>query len=710
MRIEFGEKSITALLDTKTQEPLSSYELEPLVITNLFDKKREKRRLVSYEDIPKVMRDAVISTEDRRFFAHRGFDPIGLIRAALVAVERQRRLQATSTITQQVVRKFWLTPERRIVRKLKEIYMSMILESRLTKEEIFTLYANDVYLGQRGSFSINGFGEAAAAYFNKDLKDLTVPEAAFLAGIIQSPNYYNPYKYPERALQRRSLVLQGMLDTGSIAKEEYDLAVHQPLNLAPITVDVSDAPYFVDVVKEQLLAKYTEDELLSQQYQIYTTLDPELQRLAYQAVQNGMKPVDEILNRRRAARLKKTQGTPVEKQASPLQDQAQSCLMALDPHTGEIRAFVGGRDYGISQLNRLITARRQPGSIFKPFVFATALQSALDGHTPLLTSSTLVEDGPTVFQFDIQTYEPNNYGENYYGPVTLRKALTKSLNVATIKFGDMSGYDRIVALAKRAGLNEKLMATPAVCLGAYEVTPLEMAGAFTIFSNQGIRVEPSFIRSVSDSAGKIIERHEPRFREVLDPRIAYLMTNLMEGVINHGTGVRARSMGFYQPAAGKTGTSHDGWFAGYTSGLLCVVWVGFDDNRELKLDGASSALPIWTEFMKKATELRPWLAGGDFMPPEEGITTVQIDADTGLLASPECQNIISESYISGFEPRQSCSGSAHSWLENLQKSIPQKVGEEFSAPPQILEQGKAEPLIPPDKEGNPLKKLLDKIF
>lgn len=710
VRIEFDRKYVTAIFSDKDGQPLDVYEVEPLVITNLFDKSREKRRLVNYEEVPKVLRDAVLSTEDRRFFDHRGFDPIGLIRAGLIALGKQRRVQATSTITQQVVRKFWLSPERRLVRKLKEIYMSMILESRLTKEQIFTLYANDVYLGQRGSFSINGFGEAAAAYFNKDLKDVTIPEAAFLAGIIQSPNHYNPYRYSDRALQRRNLVLRGMLETESISRDQYDQMVHAPLSVAPFTVDVSDAPFFVDVVKDQLLEKYTEENLLSQQYRVYTTLDPELQQMAYQAVQQGMKTVDETLTRRKAARLKRSGAavpTPPLPESSP--DQAQSCLIALDPHTGEIRAFVGGRDYGISQLNHLISAKRQPGSIFKPFVYATALKSALDGTQPLLTPSTLVYDEPTVFQFDNITYEPNNYGDNFYGPVTLRKALTKSLNVATIKFGQMAGYENIVSLARAAGLNEKFLATPAICLGAYEVTPLEMARAFTIFANGGVRAEPIFIQSVRDAAGKIIEKTEPRYKEVLDPRLAYLMTNLMEGVINHGTGARARSLGFYQPAAGKTGTSHDGWFAGYTSGLLCIVWVGFDDNRELRLDGASSALPIWTEFMKKAAALKPWLANNPFNAPE-GITTAQIDAETGMLATPECPNVITETYISGSEPRQSCDPTIHNWLREMIDKTPQSGKEKETINPTFLGPGQAAPLVPPEHETNLIKKLLGKIF
>lgn len=712
IRIEFDEKTIISITALAKNTPLESYELEPHLITNLFDKTREKRRLVSYAEIPRVLRDAVIATEDRRFFEHSGFDPIGLLRALLVAAEKGRRPEATSTLTQQLVRNFWLSPEKKLTRKFKEIFMSIILENRLTKEEIFTLYANDVYLGQRGSFSINGFGEAATAFFNKDIKSLTLPEAAFLAGIIQSPNHYNPHKYTERATQRRNVVLRSMLETGKITEDQYRKATKTLLNVAPISMDVSDAPYFVDLVKERLLEKYSESDLLNQQYKIFTTLDPDLQRIAYQAIKDGMREVDNVMIKRRLSKIKVKKGQPPPEIKLDPKEQVQACLIAIDPHTGEVRAFVGGRDYGASQLDRVVVAKRQPGSIFKPFVFATALNSALDSSQQIITASTIVDDSATSFQFDNKTYEPNNYGEKFNGPVTMRKSLTKSINIATVKFAEMVGFDKVVNLAKAAGLNSKLMPTPAVALGAYEVTPFEMAGAYTIFANSGKHVDPIFIKSVRDESGKTIEKHESKYKDVLDPKVAYLMTSLMEGVINHGTGARARSMGFTQPAAGKTGTSHDGWFAGYTSDLLCIVWVGFDDNRELHLEGANSALPIWTYFMKKATDLRPWLANKPFIPPLEGITTVQIDADTGLLATTECQNVISENYLTNSEPKDYCGAAAHEWLNNLRNSAAAVPGNSNSLPaPPVVNPGKSEPLVPPKQPSNNiLKRFFSKIF
>ncbi len=707
VRIDFEEKAISRIVALPGEKRLDSYAMEPMWVTNLFDKTREKRRVIQYEDVPKVLRDAVLAIEDRRFFEHAGFDPIGMVRAAFVDILRWKRAQGASTITQQVVRNFWLTPQKGLIRKVKEIYMSMILETRLTKQQIFTLYANDAYLGQRGSFSINGFGEASTAFFNKDAKNLTIPEAALIAGIIQSPNRYNPVRNQERALQRRNVVLQAMLETGSISREQYQHAVKTALNLAPVSMDASDAPYFVDLVKDQMLEKYAEKDLLGLQYRILTTLDLDLQRIAYQAVRAGAESVDDILAKRKQRKIKLKKGeTPPPIQIDP-KDRVQACLIALDPHTGEIRALVGGRDYGSSQLNRIIMAKRQPGSIFKPFVFAASLNTALEENSDrVLTASTIVDDSPTVFEFDDKTYEPNNYGEKFYGPVTLRKTLAKSLNVATVKIAEMTGLEKISELAKQAGMNDKLKATPALALGAYEVTPLEIAGAYTTFANNGERVEPIFVGSVSDSKGSAIEKSERKVKPVLDPRIAYLMTNLLEGVINRGTAARARGMGFTPPAAGKTGTSHDGWFAGYTSGLLCIVWVGFDDNRELSLDGASSALPIWTEFMMKATALQPWLAGAPFLPPEEGITKVMIDENTGLLASSDCQDVIEESYVAGREPQQTCSLAAHAWLTDLRRP-PAEIS---SQQPVTMEPGNDSILVPPVKQPNVFKRFFSKIF
>ena len=324
----------------------------------------------------------------------------------------------------------------------------------------------------------------------------------------------------------------------------------------------------------------------------------------------------------------------------------------MDPHTAEIKAVIGGRNYGASQLNHAIR-KRQPGSIFKPFVYATALDTAVAGGRQILTASTLVEDEPTTFWFDGKPYEPSNFKNEFHGEVTLRDALAHSMNVATVKVAQMVGYNSVVEMANRAGMNYKIQPTPAVALGAYEITPIEAAGAYTIFSNHGAYVKPSFITMVRSQDGEVAYKNQIRERQVLDPRVAYLMTNLMEEVLRSGTAAGVRARGFTAPAAGKTGTSHDGWFAGYTSELLCIVWVGFDDNRQLDLEGAHSAAPIWAEFMKRALQFREYANPKQFAAPD-GIVSIAIDPESGMPATPFCPRTRQEVYIAGTEPVGTC--------------------------------------------------------
>jgi penicillin-binding protein 1B len=391
--------------------------------------------------------------------------------------------------------------------------------------------------------------------------------------------------------------------------------------------------------------------LVSESFRVYTTLDLDLQRAASDAVRAGMAEVDEQLSRR--GRKK-----PPEDAHQP-----QVALVVLDPHTGEIRALVGGRDYGVSQLNHVL-ARRQPGSSFKPFVYAAALASAVDGTQPVLTPASLLVDEPTTFLFGDQPYEPENYKQEYYGLVTLRQALAHSLNVATVRLAEMVGYDKVRNLAVAAGINRDLMATPAVALGAYVATPLEIASAYTVFANEGRYVGPRFILGVRDDAGETLYSSPLETRQVLDPRVAYLMVNLMETVVTSGTGAGVRSRGFKLPCAGKTGTSHDGWFVGFTPNLLAAVWVGYDDDRELKLSGAYSALPIWTEFMKRAAALPGYGEEKRFDPPP-GIVTAPIDRQTNLVASADPTNAYQELFIDGTVPTDSRDSGAPGILGRL---------------------------------------------
>ncbi len=629
---------------------LSAYELEPQLVTALFDyEQRSKRQVVKYSDIPKVMVDAVLAIEDRRFFEHSGVNFIRMAEAVWIDITRQRHEQGGSTITMQLSRGFFLTPEKTIRRKLTEMLIAEELEQKFSKQQIFEFYGNWVNLGQRGSFAISGFAEACRTYFNKDLKDITLPEAALLAGIIQGPSRLSPYRHPERALERRNLVLDSMVDTHAITREQADKAKATPLKLAPPNVEASDAPYFVDMVRDTLINKFSEHDLNDESYRIYTTLDPDLQKAAAQAVETGIKLVDDQVKKLSTKRVKV--GKKFETQVAP-GPQAQVALVALDPHTGAVLALVGGRDYGFSQLNHAVS-KRPTGSIFKPFVYAAAMNSALDGSPTVITPASTVTDAPSSFAYGDQIYEPRNYKEEYHGDVTLRYALAMSLNNATVKVAEEVGYDKVADLAKSAGI-VSVKATPAMALGSYDAPPLDMAGAYTVFANNGTRLSPILVNSVRNAKGDVVANFKSDQRPVMDPRIAYIMTNMMEGVINNGLGYTAvRLRGFTPPAAGKTGSSHDGWFAGYTSNLLCIVWVGYDDYSDLRLSGAQTAAPIWTEFMKKASALPQYSDMRGFAQPT-GVVDVQLDKATNRLATPSCPDDYTAAFVAGTEPRETC--------------------------------------------------------
>jgi penicillin-binding protein 1B len=629
---------------------LSAYELEPQLITALFDsEQRSKRELVKYNDIPKVMVDAVLAIEDRRFFEHGGVNFTRMAEALWIDVVRQRHEQGGSTITMQLSRGFFLTPEKTVKRKLIEMLIAEELEEKFNKQQIFEFYANWVNLGQRGSFAISGFAEASRAYFNKDLKDVSLPEAALLAGIIQGPSRLSPYRHPERALERRNLVLDSMVETHAITREQAEKAKATALKLAPPNVEASDAPYFVDMVRDTLINKFSEHEFNDQSYRIYTTLDPDLQKAAAQAVEMGIKLVDDQVTKMRTKKIKV--GKKVETQVTP-GPQAQVAMVVLDPHTGAILALVGGRDYGWSQLNHALS-KRPTGSIFKPFVYAAAMNTALDGSQTVITPASTVTDAPTSFAYGDQIYEPRNYKEEYHGDVSLRYALAMSLNNATVKVAEEVGYDKVADLAKSAGI-ASVKATPAMALGSYDATPLDMAAAYTVFSNNGVRLSPILVNSVRNAKGDVIANFTTDQRPVMDPRISYVMTNMMESVINNGLGYTAvRLRGFTLPAAGKTGSSHDGWFAGYTSNLLCIVWVGYDDYSDLRLSGAMTAAPIWTEFMKKASLLPQYSEMKEFSQPT-GVVDVQLDKATNRLATPTCPDDYVAAFVAGTEPRETC--------------------------------------------------------
>jgi penicillin-binding protein 1B len=671
--IHFENGKVAAIDETgRGSRNLEAYELEPQLVTALFEgEDRSKREIIKFDEIPKVLVDAVLAIEDRRFFQHNGVNYFRLLEAAAIDVREGRHGQGGSTLTMQLSRGFFLSPQKTVKRKLVEMLIAVELEHKFSKQRIFEMYANEVYMGQRGSFTINGFAQASHAYFNKDIKNLTLPEAALLAGMIQRPNYLSPYKNPKHALERRNLVLDSMVETGAITREQADRAKAAPLKVAPPNVEASDAPYFVDLVKDQLSSQFSEAELNDHAYRVYTTLDPDLQRAAAEAVDTGMKLVDEQVEKRRTRKIKIGSGkdakTEIKVESGPM---PQVALVAIDPHTGEVLALVGGRNYGMSQLDHAI-AKRPTGSIFKPFVYAAAINTAVTGETMVATSgaegngdeggnnspgvftpATLVDDSQVSIANGNQVYEPRNYHDAFNGEVTARYALALSLNNATVRIGQEVGFDKVAALAKAAGISS-VRATPAIALGAYDATPLEMAGAYTVFGNQGTHLTPLMVKSVRDARGNVLDDYKTDDKAVLDPRVAYVLTTMMEAVINNGTGYPVRARGFQAPAAGKTGTSHDAWFAGYTTNLLCIVWVGNDDYTDLKLAGGATAAPIWAEFMKRAVKLPQYADMKNFSAPS-GVVEVTLDKVTNRLATASCPQTYTVAFIAGTEPKETC--------------------------------------------------------
>ncbi len=602
VRVTFDEAHRIAEL-TGDNLPLEQFALEPEALSNDLSFKTGKRETLSFSEIPPVLVHAILSIEDRRFFEHSGLDAFGIARALIRNVNDERAAQGGSTITQQLVKNTYLSPERTLRRKYAEAMLAIALERRLTKQDIFVLYCNEIYLGQRGAVAARGFREAAHLYFGKELKQVSLSEAAILAGMIQSPGRYSPVQNAEAAQARRNVVLDAMMRNGWITAAELDAAEKRPVVVATGADTNSLAPYFVDYVN-----RYSaREDHQTVNNRTYTTIDLDLQQLAETALARQLDKLDT--------------GSPNRK-ARP-----QAALVALDPHTGNVLAMVGGRDYAESQLNRATDARRQPGSTFKPFVYAAALE---DGMSPVRTFA----DGPREFVYDRnKTYRPANYGAAYsMREVPMRTGLVKSLNVVTVDVAMQTGLARISNLAEKFGLPrpEKY---PALALGTKEVTPLELAAAYASFVNGGRRVEPKVIESIGEppathASGQVDE-------QVVSPTTAYMITNMLSAVVDHGTARAARDLLKTTAFAGKTGTSRDGWFVGYTPNLVCVVWIGFDDNQQLGRTGAEAALPAWVDFIKGAVELKPELGGRNFECPE-GIRFVEIDSNDGSLSTLSC--------------------------------------------------------------------------
>jgi penicillin-binding protein 1B len=623
-----------ARIETDGGETLDRVELDRPLLTTLITTGREKRRRVSLSLIPKHVVQAVLAIEDRRFYDHAGIDPIRIVGAIITNIRGDRPyLVGGSTLTQQLVKNFFLTQEKSYRRKLQEQFLSIVLETRATKDEILELYLNDVYLGQRGSYAIHGVAEASRVFFGKDVTNLSLAEAATIAGVIQAPGRHSPFSTGTRSRDRRNVVLQAMADAGYVSQAAAERAGREPMQTVARAME-TEAPYFVDLLGQTLSDQYPGLLGGAKPVDIFTTLDSDLQRIAYDAVQAGATAIDAQLARKQ------------------IKGPAQIALIAIDPKTGDILAYIGGRSYGQSQFNRPANARRQPGSAFKPFVYLAIFEAAAADGRIDITPATLVDDEPSTFAFDTQEWTPRNYEDEYDGLITLRRALAQSRNVGTVRAAEMVGFDRVAALWSRLQPSTLPKAYPSITLGVFEATPLEIATAYTVFPNGG---ETRAGRTIArlESGGIELPLASATPLRIARPDTTYLVTSMLRSVVNEGTAASARGMGFSHDAAGKTGTTNDlrdAWFVGFTPDLLTAVWVGLDDNQPIGLSGSQAALPIWTRFMMAALAGRP---NTSFAPPP-GVSFVTIDRDTGKLAQPACPRIISEAFLAGTEPAEAC--------------------------------------------------------
>ncbi len=620
VKIEFnrrGSERIAKIEDSATGQDLKSVALPPESLAAEGGVTIHPKDLggvgiqARFEDFPPSLVNAVIAIEDRSFFAHRGVDLKAVVRALWENWSHGEIREGGSTITQQLIKSSFLTPERTYQRKFAEAMMAVAIERRLSKEEIFTIYANRVYLGQSGVAAIYGFKQAARAYFGKELRELSLAESALIAGLAQAPNRYSPYLRPEAAVARRDAVLDAMLETGLISSEEAESAKSERLVVIPQgRFDRASARHFVDYLKRELAARNIGESEMSN-LEIRTTLDPDLQEAANVAVKNHLAKLDRVFSRR----AKRAGGGMPE-----------AALIAIDPHTGEILAMVGGRDYASSQLNRVTDARRQPGSVFKPIVYAAALANGMSPDSPFI-------DAPRDIIFGDRVYHPRNYGGRFSNQqVTLREGVVRSLNVVAVEAAMRIGLQKVADVAEKMGL-PRPEPYPSMALGAFEATPFEIARAYSTFANGGVSVTPFGIKSITRDG--VTEETETASTTALSPSAAYVVTETLAEAVDRGTGTGVRAMGYRGPAAGKTGSSRDAWFAGYTPKLLVVVWVGFDDSHNLSLTGAAGAAPIWTDFIKRALAVRPDLNAEKFTPPP-GFERKENARQTGELATESC--------------------------------------------------------------------------
>jgi penicillin-binding protein 1B len=629
VRLELRGERIARV--THNGRDVDAAALEPEILTTDGDRPGEAYRPIHLPDVPPVLIQAVLAAEDHRFFDHGGIDVRGLLRAAWTNLRAGRVMQGGSTITQQLVKNRLLGSQRTFARKLSEAWLSTVVELRYPKERILEAYLNEIYLGQRGPLAVRGIGAAVRSYFGKEVHQVTVGEAALLAGMTRAPNLYSPAANPGRARERRNVVLARMRDLGMLNDADVRVAQAQPVTARPAPAHF--AAYFTDFFSREVEELGAGDVRGSPNARLYSSLDVNLQRLAEAAVARGVDRLED-----RLGHLRRANG-----------ERLQAVLIALDARTGQVRALIGGRDYQASQFNRAIFARRQPGSAFKPFVYLAALSP--ERQRAVFTAASVVEDSPLTLHVGGEPWSPRNYEDRYEGRVTVRRALERSLNTAAVRVATAVGLPVVIDAARALGIESPLAPVPALALGAFEVTPIELARAYVAFANAGTRPRgPMALVAAYEGDGSPLELEKPDAETPITPAEAYLMTSLLEGVVTNGTATAARELGVIGAIAGKTGTTNDGrdaWFVGYSPALVTLVWVGFDGNEPHGLSGAAGALPIWADFMKQALDVSPAVSA---FPVPGGITFAQIDVTNGRLANRYCPEVARETFIAGTEP------------------------------------------------------------
>jgi penicillin-binding protein 1B len=632
--VEMSEGTIRSIKRLEDNVSLRALRIEPELITSIYNDVMEDRLPVALDSVPKYVGQAIIATEDKDFYHHEGVSIRGVLRAIFVDLRQHSLSTGGSTLTQQLVKNLYLNPERTLRRKAVEALMAILLEARYSKQEILEAYLNEIYLGQNGAVQVVGVEQASQGYFGKHVTYLTLPEAATLAGIIRSPNVLSPLAHPERARGRRDTVLGLMRDQKMITDEEYDKALKAPLTLTRFPRTSRTAPFFVDFVMKQLRETYPETQLKTEGLRIFTTLDTIMQRSAEQAVDSGIENLQ-----RRYSYLR---NSPV-----PL----EGVVLTVQPGTGYVKALVGGRSYSKTQFNRAIQARRQPGSLFKPFVYVTAMDPSRGRQA--LTAATILDDSPISVKSGRAVWQPQNYDRTFHGPVTVRTALAHSYNIPVVRAAIDAGVPAVVQTAAKIGIESRLEPYPSIALGSFEVTPLEIAFAYSVFANEGVKAEPISILAVATRDGTVLESRQVEMKPVADPAICYVMDDMLKDVLNYGTGGKVRTYGFRRAYAGKSGTTsnyRDAWFIGYSPRILSLVWIGFDDGHSIRLAGGDACVPIWAAHMNRIVGMVPDV---DFRKPDD-VVERQIDPQTGMLATPYCPATLTEVFASGTEPTELC--------------------------------------------------------